>query len=155
MDIGSILIGLALLLLVGVFIGRPILVKGGLAVTAEDRQLSELQATRDRILNQVQELDMDYAMAKIIEVDYKRERQALMLHGTDVLKGIDSLVDSAPRLAVADFPEDEIEAAVAKLRGRTAPSRAGFCPSCGNEVQPGDAFCIRCGTQLKVTEIAE
>jgi hypothetical protein len=44
MDIGSILIGLALVLVVGAYIGMPILTKSGKAVTFEDRQLSELQA---------------------------------------------------------------------------------------------------------------
>ena len=152
MDIGSILVGLALALVVGAYIGMPILTKSGRQVTVEDRELSELQAQRDRILNRVQELDMDFTMGKILEGDYKVERQILMLQGADVLKRIDTLVGNAPAQVVVKSADDEIEAAVARLRGKTHESTAGYCPSCGSEVQEGDAFCTHCGTSLEISE---
>jgi hypothetical protein len=154
MDIGSILIGLALVLVVGAYIGMPILTKSGKAVTFEDRQLSELQAQRDRILNRVQELDMDYTMGKILEGDYKTERKGLMHKGAEVLKVIDTLVGTSPSQVVHKVPDDEIEAAVARLRGKSSALTAGYCPSCGAEVQHDDAFCTRCGTSLQITEDA-
>ena len=149
MDFGSIMIGLALLILVGAYIGQPLIVKGGRKVTGEDRKLSELQAQRDRILNRLQELDMDYAMSKILESDYQQERSALMQTGADTLKAIDELTGSLP--APTDETEDEIEAAVARLRGKERELVGGFCPSCGTEVQDGDAFCTRCGHTLEVS----
>ena len=152
MDIGSILVGLALALVVGAYIGMPILTKSGKQVTVEDRELSELQAQRDRILNRVQELDLDFTMGKILEGDYKVERQTLMLQGADVLKRIDSLVGSTPAQVVVKSADDEIEAEVARLRGKTHENTAGYCPSCGAEVQEGDAFCTRCGTSLELPE---
>jgi hypothetical protein len=155
MDIGSILISLALALLVAAYISRPLLVKGGQVVTREDRQLSELQAKRDRILNRLQELDMDFTMGKILEEDYQLERQVLMTQGADVLKAIDALVGSAPIQAVGALDEDEIEAAVARLRGKDMPTTSGYCPSCGTAVQQGDAFCTRCGTSLQAREGAQ
>jgi hypothetical protein len=154
MDIGSILLGLALVLLVAAYIGRPLLVKSGLAVSVEDRQLSELQAQRDRILNRLQELDMDFAMSKILETDYQAERQAVMQDGTEVFKDIDALVGSSPGSAKRVSREDEIEAEVAKLRGSPTAAKEGFCPSCGAEVQKSDAFCTSCGTSLQVAEEA-
>lgn len=155
MDIGSILIGLALLLVVGAYIGMPILSKTGKAVTVEDRQLSELQAKRDRILNRVQELDMDFTMGKILEADYKLERQSLMKQGAEVLKNIDALIGSTPSAAEGVRTGDEIEAAVARLRGKPISPTGIFCPSCGAGVQEGDAFCVRCGTSLQVSEVVE
>lgn len=152
MDIGSILMGLALALLAAAYIGRPLVVKSGLAVSVEDRHLSELQAQRDRILNRLQELDMDFAMSKIIEEDYRVERQTLMLNGAEVWKAIDLLGGSSPSLVKNISPEDEVEAAVARLRGKTAIIAGGYCPSCGTEVQMGDAFCTSCGTSLQVAE---
>lgn len=152
MDIGSILMGLALALLAAAYIGRPLVVKSGLAVSVEDRHLSELQAQRDRILNRLQELDMDFAMSKIIEEDYRVERQTLMLNGAEVWKAIDLLGGSSPNLVKNISPEDEVEAAVARLRGKTAIITGGYCPSCGTEVQMGDAFCTSCGTSLQVAE---
>jgi hypothetical protein len=155
MDIGSILIGLALALLVAAYISRPLLVKDGQAVTREDRQLSELQAMRDRILNRLQELDMDFTMGKILEEDYQLERQGLMTQGADVLKAIDALVGGAPGQARGALAEDEIEAAVTRLRGKDKPATSGYCPSCGTAVQQGDAFCTRCGTSLQAAEGAK
>jgi hypothetical protein len=155
MDIGSILIGLALALVVGAYIAMPLLAKSGKAVTVEDRQLSELQAQRDRILNRVQELDMDYTMGKILEGDYKAERGSLMQKGAEVLKVIDDVVGSSPSQVVQHGPDDEIEAAVARLRGKTSTVAAGDCPSCGADVQLDDAFCTRCGISLQVTEDAQ
>ena len=154
MDIGSILMGLALVLLVIAFIGRPLVVKSGLAVSVEDRQLSELQAQRDRILNRLQELDMDFTMSKVIETDYRLERQSLMLDGSEVFKAIDSLVGSSASPVMSVSPEDEVEAAVARLRGKSTPAIVGYCPTCGSEVQKGDAFCTSCGTSLQVAEDA-
>ncbi len=155
MDIGSILVGLALALVVGAYVGLPILSKGGRAVTVEDRQLSELQAQRDRILNRVQELDMDFAMGKLLENDYRAERGGLMQRGAEVLKTIDELVGVASRPAVRAIPDDEIEAAVARLRGKSPAISPGYCPSCGAEVQANDAFCTRCGTSLQRVEAVE
>ena len=155
MDIGSILISLALALVTGAYIGMPILIKSGKAVSVEDRQLSEFQAQRDRILNRVQELDMDYTMGKILEGDYSRERQGLMQQGAEVLKAIDALVGSASSPVSYKDPDDEIEAAVARLRGKSSTSTAGYCPSCGAEVQRDDAFCTRCGTSLKIADGTE
>ena len=152
MDIGSILIGLALALVVGAYIGMPILTKSGKTITVEDRRLSELQAQRDRILNRVQELDMDFTMGKIIEGDYKAERQGLMQRGAEVLKAIDMLVGSSPSQVFQNAPVDEIEAAVARIRGKSSVSSEGHCPSCGAEVQRDDAFCTRCGTSLQFPE---
>jgi hypothetical protein len=152
MDIGSILISLALALVVGTYIGIPILTKSGRAVTVEDRRLSELQAQRDRILNRVQELDMDFTMGKILDADYKSERASLMQQGAEVLKTIDALVGGTPVPDSKAAPDDEIEAAVARLRGKSPVSSAGYCPSCGAGVQSGDAFCTHCGTSLQATE---
>jgi hypothetical protein len=148
MDIGSILIGLALLVLVGAYIGQPLIVKGGRKVTHEDRKLSELQAQRDRILNRLQELDMDFTMGKVLEADYQHERSGLMQKGADTLKTIDELTGGIT-VPVAET-EDDIEAAVARLRGKARESTGGFCPSCGGAVQEGDAFCTHCGQTLKV-----
>jgi hypothetical protein len=153
MDIGSILIGLALALVVAAYIGMPILVKGGMAVTVEDRKLSELQAQRDRILTRVQELDMDFSMGKILEQDYKMERQGLMAQGAKVLKTIDVLVGISPVQQSALTPEDEIEAAVTRLRGKKEIDSDSYCPSCGAEVQQDDAFCTRCGASLQPAEV--
>jgi uncharacterized Zn finger protein (UPF0148 family) len=62
------------------------------------------------------------------------------------------LVGSLPVGSEDVDPGDEIEAAVARLRGKSMISADTHCPSCGVEVQQGDAFCTQCGVSLTVAK---
>jgi hypothetical protein len=149
MDIGSLLIGLALAIAVAAYIIRPLVEGSGEKITEVDRRLSELQAERDRVLTRIQELDMDFAMGKILEDNYRTQRDELMLYGAQVLKELDlsAGLESTPAEPVR--LEDEIESAVARIRGSGAGISSAFCPSCGEAVQEGDQFCTHCGSPLK------
>ncbi|MGD2162629.1 MAG: zinc ribbon domain-containing protein [Anaerolineales bacterium] len=151
MDIGSILIGLALALAVSAYVIRPLVVGGGEKVTDVDRRLSELLAERDRVLSRIQELDMDFAMGKLGEQDYRGQRDELMLYGAGILKELDTKVGLETTSVDSVKMEDEIESAVARLRGIGGSQSPAFCPSCGEAVQQGDRFCTHCGTAL-ITE---
>ena len=50
MDIGAILVTLALVLLAAVFISRPLIEGRGTALTEEDRQLSASKAELEKVL---------------------------------------------------------------------------------------------------------
>lgn len=84
MDIGSILLILGLLLLVTLFIARPLMEKRSVVVSQEEHELSALLAERDRLLNALQELDFDYAMGKIPEEEYPAQRSVLLQRGAEV-----------------------------------------------------------------------
>lgn len=154
MDIGSILIGLALTIAVAAYVIRPLVVGGGEKVTEVDHHLSELQAERDRVLSRIQELDMDFTMGKILEQDYRSQRDELMVYGAKVLKELDALVGLETSPVEPVSVDDEIESAVARIRGTGQSQAQGFCPTCGAEVQKGDRFCTHCGTALKEGETA-
>jgi hypothetical protein len=152
MDIGSILIGLALAIAVAAYIIRPLVVGGGEKVTEIDHRLSELQAERDRVLSRIQELDMDFAMGKVLEQDYRGQRDELMLYGAEVLKELDAMVGLEASPVEPVSVEDEIESAVARIRRAGGSQGSGFCPACGEAVLIGDRFCTHCGTSLKTGE---
>ncbi len=82
MDIGSLFLILALLILVGLFISKPLFERRAIAVSSlsnrEDHDLSALLAERDRILNALQEMDFDYNLGKIPAEDYPAQRAALV-----------------------------------------------------------------------------
>ena len=116
MDIGSIFLILGLLILVVMFISRPLLEKRSVAMSQEEHELSSLLAERDRILNALQELDFDNALGKIPEAEYPLQRAALIQKGAEVLRHIDEL---QPQPAAQDV-EERIEAAIASRRADAA-----------------------------------
>jgi hypothetical protein len=171
MDIGSIFLLLALVVMVVFFvvITRP---PGGA------RQLvSLLRVERARVIQALQELDFDYSLGKVPAEDYPVQRNALLLHGAEVLQQLDALQAQPP----ARETQDQLEAALAARRKdlsqATAPTAApdpsedlemliaarrrarngsapreksiGFCPQCGKSLQKSDQFCPKCGTELK------
>jgi hypothetical protein len=152
MDIGSILIGLALAIAVAAYVIRPLLQGEGEMITEVDRRLSELQAERDRVLTRIQELDMDFTMGKILEENYRGQRNELMLYGAEILRELDTKAGLESSSAKPISLEEEIESAVVRIRSTGSSSGSVFCPSCSEQVQKGDRFCTHCGTSLKQEE---
>ncbi len=166
MDLGAILLILAVALLVGVFISRPFFdrrfeTQPLLARQAErtDHQVSALLADKDRILNALADLDFDQAMGKASPEEYPAQRARLVLAGADVLRKLDALAAAQPAKPAPARPSaagDEIEQLIAarrrELRERAgrpgADKSSGFCPKCGRPVAKEDRFCPKCGAAL-------
>lgn len=177
MDLGAILLLLALALLVALFVGRPFfnqaagmrLVEKKKAVGQDDHLRSSLLAERDSLLNTLQELDFDYAVGKVPPEDYPEQRAGLLQTGAEILRKLDELEPQKP----AQSAEDRLESAVAARRadGRERPrlpsadqddleglisarrrarqeKAAGFCPKCGRPLQKSDKFCSGCGASI-------
>ena len=116
MDIGSLLLILALLIVVGWFIARPLFERRATIVSTlpdqQDHALSTLLAERDRVLNALQELDFDHALGKIPEEDYPAQRALLVQQGAQVLRQLDEF-DQQP---ASQDQEKRLEAAIAARR---------------------------------------
>jgi hypothetical protein len=172
MDLGAILVLLALLVGVGLFLAAPLMRRPPRGYSLQSPEASSLLAERDRVINALQELDFDFKLGKIPEEDYPVQRTALLQRGADILRRLDQLQPSAgsgpqsesdasaqiERAAAAGRPDaaamaaeltdDRIESMLAARRaGRTAKS-AGFCPRCGRPVLVSDKFCPNCGKAL-------
>jgi len=176
MDLGSIFLILALLLMVALYVSRPLL-EGTpqgerLAISAEEHQRSALLAERDRILNALQELDFDYALGKIPEEDYPLQRKALLVKGAEVLKQLDAL--QPPQEATVSA-EDRLEQAIARRRMEARPAlalkgaAAETAPSAARHEADDDlevmlaqrrrarqdksaGFCAKCGAPLQKSD---
>ncbi len=151
MDIGAVLFILGLLGLVAAYVGRPLLEQRGLKVTEEDREFSSLLARRDRVLDALEELDMDRHMKKIDSDDYQRRRAELVSEGAEVLRQLDQLnanLEISTEGESADV-EGRIEQQVIRLRQQKEkqPSTT-YCPACGAEALASDRFCTQCGEPL-------
>jgi hypothetical protein len=120
MDIGSLLLILALLILVGWFVARP-LFEPRVRIVSElpdqqDHEMSALLAERDRILTALQELDFDHALGKIPEEDFPSQRTALVRQGAQVLHQLDELTQQP----ASQDQEERLEAAIAARRADAA-----------------------------------
>lgn len=125
MDIGSVFLILALLILVGLFVSKPLFERRAIQVSSlsdrEDHDLSHLLAERDRILNALQEMDFDYNLGKIPEEDYPAQRAALVQRGAEVLRQLDEYTATGSM----DEVDARLEAAIAARRAASAhPSTA-------------------------------
>lgn len=169
MDLGSILLGVALLLSVAFIVARPLLERAA-AGEPEPAQAEALLFERDRVLSALRDLDFDHATGKLPDDDYAVQRARLVAEGTAVLKQLDALAPSAAPGAAPVSPDldAELEAAIARRRSRPAPAAlpkpldaeieaavterrqvARFCSQCGHPLQPGDRFCGACGAAVK------
>lgn len=125
MDTGSLLLGLALLIVVTVFVLRPLVEKRGAKTpraraqsNAEEGETREaLLRQRDAIYAAIRELDFDFRLGKVSEEDYRPQRERLALQGVAILKQLDALSPDGD----AEL-EGEIEAEIARRRRkRTGP----------------------------------
>ncbi len=172
MDIGAILILLALLIGVGLYLAAPLMNRRfGRRVTEESQETSSLMAERDRVINSLQELDFDFKLGKIPSEDYPTQRAELLQKGADVLKKLDALkaasssgsdaearleravaarrADAAATTAKSEpVSDDEIESMLAARRKERNAKSAGFCPRCGKPVLVSDKFCPNCGKAI-------
>ena len=174
MDIGSILLGLALVLVVAFIIAQPLLA-GGARRERQPGPADQLRAEHERVLTQLRDLDFDHATGKINAEDYAEQRALLVAQGVSVLKQLDALSASiaaqpaAPakgrsvedeieaaiaqrRVAVAGDSDEDIEAAVAARRtaAGSAPAAGHLCHACGAAVSADDRFCPECGAAQSV-----
>ncbi len=164
MTIGSILLGVALAILVGLVLARPLLQ----ASREEQKNLSQRQillAEKEAILAQIRDLDFDHDTGKMPDEIHQSQRTQLMNSAADILKQLEQMAGktpqpTAPTLNGAVDTDDDIEAAIARMRQtkkakstpkpRPVPANGGgFCPQCGSAFDAGDKFCVSCGHKLR------
>ena len=169
MDIGSILLVLALVILVAVYVSMPFRQKKSLYVSEEEHTLSALLAERDRILNALMELDFDYDLEKIPEEIYPLQRNSMLERGADILRQLDAFYEGSSGAAsdrleatvaarradakkISVDMDDPLETIIAARKENTREvstnNEEKFCHNCGQKVLSSDQFCTKCGTTL-------
>ncbi len=150
MSVGSIFLGLALLVVATTFILRPLFLPANPSASSfssanRGSSLASLLAQKEALLGQIQTLELDFDAGKISQVRFETERRQLVEQAAGILRQIDHLPPDK---------EAAIEAAIAQFRAHpSAPMSdehppANFCPQCGEGVQSADKFCAHCGVSL-------
>ena len=144
MTAGSILLGIALLLLVALFLARPFL-RTYWQPAASTTPYDTLLAEKEALLDQIRGLDFDHETGKMPTAVYQPQRQRLMGEAAILLEQMDTL-DAQAGL------DAEIEAAIAEHRQVATQSKAEpdhrYCPNCGQPTDSTDNFCAVCGHKL-------
>lgn len=156
MDIGSILVILAVFAVAAAFIARPLVEGHGSEISSEERRISALKAERDQVVDSILEAETDQVMGKLSAEELKAQRELFMGRGVQILKELAELEDKVgapemkPEEASAAAADDgwDLEAEVARLRRAAAPVSDSFCGQCGKPVVAGDRFCTHCGASL-------
>ncbi len=168
MDIGALLILLAILLLMMAYLVQPFLTPRRRRVTMEEKRYSSLMAEYERVLGALQELDFDHRLGKIPEEEYPLLRAELLKKGTALLQELEALreriseAEAERRLEAtleerhaqrtqessAGLSDEELERLLARRRAARKGKGEGFCPACGHPFMEGDRFCSSCGLAL-------
>lgn len=168
MELGSVFLILAVLVIVGVYLYAPFIGRARRLRTDASHDVSALQAERDRVINSLQELDFDFKLGKIPAEDYPEQRAALLERGADILRKLDELApasssarDAEVRIEKAaaakradsseqesEMDDDDVESMIMARRKLHKSKSAGFCPKCGKPVLVTDKFCPSCGKAL-------
>ncbi|NHZ72666.1 MAG: zinc-ribbon domain-containing protein [Aquificales bacterium] len=161
MSIGSILLGLSLLILVGLILAQPFLAQKEREPRPRSRK-QQLLMQKEALLEEIRALDFEYETSKLPEDTYQAQRDELMVVTTETLKALDELGTEAP----ADAAAAQIEAAINRVRAQRQSSgqmdaavsatavpsngQAQFCSECGTKVDAGDKFCAACGNKIAI-----
>ena len=125
------------------FVFRPLFIDRGTLEesTRSQSRRRQLIEERERVLETIRELDFDYRMGKVEEVDYADARGRYEAQAIQVMKSIDN---SNGKPAQADV-EKQVEAEIAGLR---KSGKSLKCSSCGTALAPAARFCDQCGSPV-------
>jgi hypothetical protein len=118
MDLGSLLLLLALLVLAALFVARPLLQPEDDA--ASEPAASSLLAERERILDAIAELDADWELGKIPEENYRPQREQLVAEGAAVLQALEA---SAPAERSEELSDAKLETMIAAHKAKQKKAR--------------------------------
>ena len=174
MDLGVILLLIALLLGVGLYLAAPLMSSHSRGMVQETQEVSSLMAERDRIITALQELDFDFKLGKIPEEDYPVQRAELMQTGVNILKKLDhitpnpSSVNAFPKEAQKGIKaesrlEQDVAAHQTDALGKVTSTRSE--PITDDEIESmlaarrkvrktkSAGFCPRCGKSVLNTDL--
>src|ERR1700690_3535173 len=174
MDIGALLLLIALLLGVSLYLAAPLMSYHSTNALQGTQEVSSLMAERDRIINALQELDFDFKLGKIPDEDYPVQRAELLQTGADGLKKLDQLTanlasdDKLPRKAQKNLTaESRLEQAAAAHQAdaakRVTDKRSGKITD--DEIESmlaarrktrkanSAGFCPRCGKPVLTSDL--
>lgn len=156
MEIGAILLTIAVLLMSALFVSKPYLFpEKAHDVEADNTEISSLLAEKDRYLGMIQILEQDHDLNKISDEDYSQMRADLLKKASTALRKIDELENILQATTTSTKATKKVTAANVDIEDLISQRRAmkkdradGFCPHCGKAIVKTDKFCPSCGKKV-------
>jgi len=168
MDVGSLLLILAIIILVVFVISRPFYSSDPIEHTdvtqkgfTSENTLSELMSEKERLFSALRDLDADHDLEKVPDNVYLEQRSLLMQAAAHNLKSIDEIEQTSTEDKRSESKDgetgetpslstqrDEVEDLIADRRRKRNEKSGGFCPHCGKVLQRSDHFCPSCGAKV-------
>lgn len=170
LTLGSILMGVALAVIVLLYLARPFAFVEDEDIRHDREEIDALLLRKDNLLRQIRELDDDMESAKVAPEMYQRTRPQLVKQAAVIMQQLDAhgYLDEGAAPVITASVDEQIEAAVKKMRtpeetdaaieAAIAQARANqvvpanganhFCPQCGRRLDADDHFCPGCGHKL-------
>lgn len=155
MDIGALLVVAAILIFVISFIVKPFREDMSEARSGASHDISQLLSERERLMTAIIELDFDHELGKVLEDDFKNQREdlsartVLVMKELDEIRGTDNTVSTEVLIKSKRYKADDIEKMIAaRKKLKSKASKTIFCSECGTKTITGDKFCTSCGAAL-------
>jgi hypothetical protein len=113
----------------------------------ETAEPSDAMARKERLLQDIRELDMDLATGKLEETDHHRFRARALADTADTLRELERELEEPAEAGGVQpaAPEERLEALIT---ARKREMELEGCLSCGGATDQEDAFCRRCGSPV-------
>jgi hypothetical protein len=153
------LLGLALIVVVALFVAWPIATGTRSTASDEARSAAGTEAAarrreKEEALAAIKEAELDHEVGKLSDEDYRAFRNELEMRAMQAMAALDAV--SAASAGAAPLPVDgsapaPVQAKDARSRRPAAQPSAEpgpFCAGCGRQSTIGAAFCAGCGAKL-------
>ena len=172
LTLGSVLLGVALLVVVLLYLARPFAVPEDEEARLDREEVDSLVLRRDALLRQIRELDEDMEAAKVAPEMYQARRPQLVKQAALLTQQLDAhgYIDGSPAAATATDVDAEMEAAVRQLRTpqevdddieaavrqarQRAPNGAATAPkgAATAAVATTASYCPKCGRRVDASD---
>lgn len=170
---GSLLLALALLVIVGIFVLRPLLAPAPAVTRRTPGRREALESEKEALLARIRVLDFDHETGTLPDEDHARLRQRLVAAAANVLRELDALeaaspaasaspaATASPAPAFSTEPDEievaisrrrqraaaDIEAAIAQRRARPQPEAIAVAGAGNGSGAASRLFCPQCGQE--------
>jgi len=139
MEIGSLILLIALLIIVGVYVYSPVINGEYHELSQERKNLILIESQQKAVLKSLVDLDFDFEIGKISSEDHQLNRVGLLLRAETIYQKI-SNIQANISLNISDT---QIEKKIKNYKNSL--SQISNCSECGLPIFTSDKYCGECG----------